>query len=275
MGSSHSRPLKAKLIILLFYLSCTNMLAQELNKVKSIPFEHEVVHASIDRQGNVYIASKNGDIDRYDKEGTLAYHFSPDTKGNVSLIEGWQGLRTFVFYRDFQQYLFLDRFLNSPNRLNIGSDPSRYYQWATLAGDNNLWLVDQQELSLKKLDIEINDFLVETPFNLNLDPENFQLTHIREYQNLLFISDVNSGILVFDNLGNYLESLPISGLDYFSFRDNELFGLIEPGKVASIDIYSKKVREISLPDLSYKYVLMENSLLFAISNDRMDIFQIR
>ena len=250
-------------------------MAQEIVKVKSITFEHEVVHASIDRQGHVYIASSNGDIDRYDPKGNLAYHFSPDQKGNVSLIEAWQGLRTFVFYRDFQQYLFLDRFLNAPNRLNLGNDLSRYYQWATLAGDNNLWLVDQQELSLKKFDIEINEFMLETPFNLNLDPENFELTHIREYQNLVFISDFNSGVLVFDNLGNYMETLSVTGLKYFSFNDSELLGISEDRKLKLIDIYSKQKREIGLPDPSYQYVLMENSRLYGIAKRRMDILDIR
>lgn len=268
--------MKVKLIILIQILVSTFVLhSQTSTKVKSLQLEHKAVNASIDRQGNLYIASSNGDIDRYDKNATLTYHFSPDKKGNASLMEAWQGLRTFVFYRDFQQYLFLDRFLNNSVYYNIGNGLSTYYELGTIAGDNNLWLIDQQELTLKKLDIEINEFLSETPLNLNLDPDNFELTFIREYQNLLFISDKNSGILVFDNLGNYLESLPIIGLSHFSFSGNELFGLNASGdKVKFIDIYSKKEREISLPDLSYQFVFMENSRLYCIAAKRIDIFKL-
>lgn len=248
--------------------------AQTISKLKSIDLKQEVIHASIDRQGNLFIASNNGDVDRLDKDGELVYHFSPNTKGNVALIEAWQGLRTFIFYRDFQQYLFLDRFLNSSVRYEIGNDPSRYYNLATIAGDNNLWLIDQQELTLKKLDIRLNEFLSETPFNLNLDPDNFELTFIREYQNLLFISDKHSGVLVFDNIGNYLETLPTPKLEYFNFSKNELLGLNNTGKVVLIDIYSKKEREISLPDLSYQFVFMENSRLYCIAAKRIDIFKV-
>ncbi len=248
-------------------------MAQELNKVKSVDFEHEVVHVSIDRQGHVYIASANGDIDRYDSQGNLAYHFSPDTKGNVSLIEAWQGLRTFVFYRDFQQFLFLDRFLTTPNRLNIGTELSRYYQWVTLAGDNNLWMVDQQELSLKKFDIEINEFMLETPFNLNLDPENFELTHIREYQNLLFISDLNSGVLVFDNLGNYLETLPVKGLNYFSFNERELLGISTNNTLVFIDLYNKTKRTLDVPGDDKQFVLQEKNNLYIIYNYKMEVYK--
>lgn len=247
---------------------------QTLTKVKSVKLDNRVVHASTDRQGNLYIASNNGDIDRFDKDANLAYHFSPDKKGNATLMEAWQGLRTFVFYRDFQQYLFLDRFLNNSTPFDIGNGLSTYFELGTIAGDNNLWLIDQQELTLKKLDIEISEFLIETPFNLNLDPDNFELTFMREYQNLLFISDKSSGVLVFDNLGNYLENLPITNLRHFSFFDNELLGLNATGdKVKQIDIYTKKERELSLPEPSYQFVFMENSRLYCIAAKRIDIFK--
>lgn len=268
--------MKPKLIIsILFLVSSLAAQAQQLTKIKSVELNRKVVNASIDRQGNIYIASNNGDIDRYDPEAELAYHFSPDKKGNATLIEAWQGLRTFVFYRDFQQYLFLDRFLNNSTPFEIGKGLSTYYELGTIAGDNNLWLIDQQELTLKKLDIEISEFLSETPFNLNLDPADFDLTFMREYQNLLFVSDKSSGVLVFDNLGNYLESLPIKGLNHFSFSKNVLLGLNASGnKVKLIDIYTKKEREISLPDLSYQFVFMENSRLYCIAAKRIDIFKV-
>ena len=216
------------------------MWAQSLELIKSVPLESEVLHASLDRQGNIYIADANGSIERFDREGQSAFTFSADKNGTVTLLEAWQGLRTFVFYRDFQEYLFLNRFLDGPGRFRIGQDLSNYFQWATLAADNNLWLIDQQELSLKKLVIDLNEFIIETPFNLNLDPRNFELTFIREYQNLLFISDRASGVLVFDNLGNYLETLPLKNLSHFSFSDNELMGISTAGTLTFLDIYSQK-----------------------------------
>jgi hypothetical protein len=257
-------------------LSLNPLCSQTLTKVESITLSQEVTHASTDRQGNLYVASRNGDIDRYDKDGKLAYHFSPDKKGQVSSIEAWQGLRTFVFYQNFQQYLFLDRFLNNNAlRYEIGSDASRYYQLATIAADNNLWLIDQQELALKKLDIRLNEFLIESSLTLSLNPDNFELTFIREYQNLLFVSDQQSGVLVFDNLGNFLETLSIQNLEHFSFSGNEILGLsVDRKAVKLIDIYTKKEREISLPDPSYQFVFMENSRLYCLANKRIDIYTI-
>lgn len=267
--------MRVKCIIIASLLTCsTALISQTLTKTATVVLKEKAIHASTDRHGNLYIASINGDIDRFDTNGNLTYHFSPQKKGNVSLIEAWQGLRTFVFYKDFQQYIFLNRFLNSSELYDIGDQLSAYYSLATIAGDNNLWLIDQGELTLKKLDIEINEFLVETPLNLNLDPADFELSFLREYQNLLFIADKNAGILVFDNLGNFLETLPLTGLNHFSFYKNELLGLSTGSTLKLINIYTKKEREISLPDLSNQFVFMENSRLFCIADKRIDIFSI-
>lgn len=266
--------MKFKFTILLCLAACTGLSGQQITKVNTIRLPHKVVDASVDRQGNIYLASDNGDVDRFDSSGELSYHFSPDIKGNVSLIEAWQGLRVIVFYRDFQQYQFLDRFLIPSVRYNIGNDQSRYYQWATIAGDNNLWLIDQQELSLIKLDIALNEFLIETFLNLNLDPDNFELTYIREYQNLLFLADKNSGVLVFDNLGNYMDTLPITGVDHFSFSGNQLLALTSTG-LKLIDIYSKKQNTLSLPPgLKYEFALKTGQHLYMAGGDRLDIYKV-
>ena len=71
-----------------------------------------------------------------------------------------------------------------------------------------------------------------------------------------------------DKMIGFIEYVPAKNAWRPIDADNYLF-------IHCLYIYSKKEREIRLPDLSYKYVLMENSLLYAISTQRMDIFQIR
>jgi len=41
-----------------------------------------------------------------------------------------------------------------------------------------------------------------------------------------------------------------------------------------IDLYKKTKREISLPDLPYQFVLMENNLIFLVRNQTVDIFKV-
>ena len=45
-------------------------------------------------------------------------------------------------------------------------------------------------------------------------------------------------------------------------------------QVHFLDIYTKKQREIELADPSYKFVLLENSVLICFSKNRFDVFKI-
>lgn len=268
------RPLKVKhLLTFIILISVQGISAQTLTKTASINLTTPPQTVSIDRQGHFYVASQRGDIDKYDKAGNLLYHFSPSKNGNVTLIEAWQGLRVFCYYQDFQQYLFLDRFLNSSELYRLPSQVNSFSLLVTLSGDDNLWLIDAQNLSLKKIDLPTNEMIIDTPLNLNVPSSEYHFSHMREYQNRLFISDPGQGVLVFDRFGNFTELMELKGINYFSFLQNELYYL-KGNKVMFVDVYNQNKKEIELADLSYQFVLMENSLVICFANDKIDIYQI-
>ncbi|PIQ49825.1 MAG: hypothetical protein COW03_02915 [Cytophagales bacterium CG12_big_fil_rev_8_21_14_0_65_40_12] len=249
--------------------------AQQWKKFASIEFEQNIEQVSIDRQGNIYLEVASGAIEKYDRNGVFQRHFSPNKKSNPSLIEAWQGLRVFVFYKDFQEYLFLDRLMNSSERYTLDNQKiSGYSSIATLAADNNLWVLDAQALSLKKIDISNQEIIIETFLSLNLSPPQYDFTTMREYQNLLFIGDRKNGVLVFDNIGNYIETLPIAGVDYFSFNETNLIAQ-KGNKLILFDIYKRQKKEVSLPDSStYSFVLMENTRVFLFGTNKLDIYEL-
>lgn len=268
--------MKASLLLFLFLCGPIFIHGQTLKALGSFEIGYVPVTASIDRQGTLYFASKEGAIDKFDQNGKALFHFSPQKKGKPSTIEAWQGLRTFVHYNNFQEYRFLDRFLNSSERypIDFSSQNNNFSGLATLSGDNNLWLINDRELSLIKVDINSNEVLLENKLNLSLNFEDFNIQFIRAYQNYLFIGDAIHGILMFDNLGNFVTHLvQQEGIEFFSFNKNELI-YIDGQKIRLTEIYSKAKREISLPDLPYQFVLMENNKIFLLHNQTVDIFSI-
>jgi hypothetical protein len=265
--------LKAKrLIILLALLSSIGLDAQELTKIKTIELKAPPQSISIDRQGNFYIATRRGEIDKYDIDGNLTYQFSPQKRGNATLVEAWQGPSVFLYYKDFQEVTILDRFLSNSKHYALPEEFSSFSSLTTISGDGNLWLIDSQSLSLKKIDIPSNQAIIDNPFNFNFDSDAYSFSHIREYQNQLFISDPNQGLMVFDLFGNFSELIKIPGIEYFNFVNDELIYLHEQ-KAVLINVYNKQKREIRLPDLSYKYILMENNLLICVTESKVDLFQ--
>ncbi|WP_420385720.1 hypothetical protein [Roseivirga sp.] len=267
--------MKARLIILLL-LSASSFLAQaqQIKSKGSFKLSFEPVAASIDRQGYLYFASDEGVIEKYNQSGELQYHFSPRKKARPSLLEAWQGLRVFVYYQGFQEYLFLNRFLTESERYNLQRfNLSQFNGIATLSADNNLWLIDSNSLTLIKLDLQSGEKLLDNVLSLSLNTSGIDPLFMREYQNLLFISDAKNGLLVFDNLGNYVETLTEDSPSFFSFSRNEII-YTQKQNMILMDIYSKTKREISTADLSYEIVFMENNQVFALSGNRVDILSL-
>ncbi len=260
-------------IIRLFLFLGFQINAQELKKAGSFQLPFKPVTGSIDRQGNLYFASKSGVIEKYDQKGNLLFHYSPQTQAEPSLLEAWQGLRVFVYYSAFQQYLFLNRFLTDSERYDLGRfNLDQFNGLVTLSGDNNLWVFDSNSLTLQKIDLQNGEVLLDNSLLLTLGDKNIQPAFIREYQNLLFISDPIQGTLIFDNLGNYIETISIAKVNFFSFSKDDLIFISEDSLVM-IDIYKKTKKEVSLADPSYQSVFMENNQIFALKKRTIDIYK--
>ena len=241
---STSRLLKHSLIFLILIAFQNLVSAQGWKRLESITLKNSAHQVSIDRQGNLYVSSLNGAIDKYNSNGVLQSHYSPTKKSAPRIIEAWQGLRVFAFYKDFQEYSFFNRFLGESERYSFENQQVvSYASLSTIAADNNIWVLDAQALSLKKIDTNNNEVISETNLSLVLKNKTNEFTYIREYQNLLFISDTKNGVLVFDNIGNYLETLPIFDLNFFSFKDSALIS-IQNGNILYFDIYTKQKKEV-------------------------------
>ena len=242
-----------------------------LQLITTIPVKNPE-KVSIDRFNNVYIAEANGNIHQFNSNGKLLQTYSPVKPGKISHIEAWQAVTIFVFYQDFQQILFLDRFLTPSPLINLNDLHDGFIRLATLSNDQNLWLVDETDLSLKKYNLKQNNFTIVSPLNLQLNLKKFDLNLIREYQNHLFINDHINGILIFDILGNYLRNIPGKGIDYFSFLNNELYYL-KNNEINFINIYDLKERVLPVPDQGeYKFALATEKQVFLISDSSLNIY---
>ena len=235
-----------------------------------LPFEPKI--ASIDRQGYIYIANSEGTIHKLNKQAEIQSTFSPQKRGAPTLMETWQGLRIFVFYQNFQEYLLLNRFLANENRVSTDFQmQAPYTGLATLSNDNNLWLLNDRDLILTKRDINNQEIISETQLNLITDFNRLEVHFIRAYQNFLFLS-TNNGVLLFDNLGNYISVLTEEDIDFFTFRgDNLVFA--KDDLINLISIVNKTKKEIRLPELP-KLVLMENNQVFALKGKNLNIYEI-
>ncbi len=253
-------------------LTPENGWSQDWRKIKTIKLSSEVTAVSIDRYGMFYFSDQDGSIFKYDTLGVLQITYSPPRKADVTILEAWRNVNIFVFYRNLQEFVLLDRFLSPSPNSRIESSEVGFARLATFSYDNNVWLIDETDFSLKKYSISRNKTELTTNLDLVLDPNLYDMNFIREYQNFVFVNDKNSGVLIFDNMGNYKTKIPVKELSYVGFFNDEIC-FQEGEKIKFINIYTYSERTESLPEKgSFQFLLYSKSCLYLFKENSIEVY---
>src|SRR5690606_34179970 len=128
----------------------------------------------------------------------------------------------FVYNRGKQHYNVLDRNFESSTTYEIDSSWGIEPLLVCPTHDNRLWVLDQADWSLKKV-LPTNNQVI---YEFNLTPEisaQAEFIHLREYLNLVFLLDKNSGIVILNHLGKVIERIAVPGLTGFYFFGDEMY----------------------------------------------------
>ncbi|KAA9338504.1 hypothetical protein F0P96_06640 [Hymenobacter busanensis] len=202
--------------------------------------------ASLDRRGNLYVADAKNNLRQFAPDGQPLAVYSPPLPGHTAQVEAWNTTKVLVFYDDRQELLFLDRFLAPISSTRLAEYTDGQIRAATLAPDENLWLLNESDLRLSQFSTQQQRFSINTPLDLLLGRQKPDFRFLREYQNNLYLVDHNSDVWVFDNLGNFRKRLPFQGLTTIGFRGDELY-FLKDGQLHFFHLYQLKERTQPLP----------------------------
>jgi hypothetical protein len=252
----------------------TTVDAQKLSLLKEIKIK-QPVSVSADQYNHLFTCDQQGNVLKYDSTGKLLHVYSPQKVAGASLIEAWPTIQIFLFQKDLQRFSLLDRFLaDTKQSANFNANEVGFARAATIASDGQVWVFDESDFSLKKLNSSTHKVSLNVPLGLVLLASNYNINYMREYQNLLFINDVQSGILVFDIFGNYKKVLPFSGLTQFGFYQNELY-FLDKKAIHFFNLYTLTSRFIQLPsELKFDFVLVFDTQAVLFSNNSLYIYQL-
>ena len=237
-------------------------------KLREFPI-NEVSTVSIDRLGNFYLVS-NGRIRKYDTDGKFMNEFSNPQSYAITLLEPWNPLKIFVYARNHQEILFLDREMGFQQKIPI--DPSLAIDpyLACPSIDNNFWLLDRADFSLKKIDAKTYAVLEE----INLKPSPAaepDFTFVREYQNLLFLIDQKEGIVILSIHGKPIHTLKIKGPGYIGFLGQEIY-LLENGKITFYDLYTEEQHSLPVDPLA-QFVLITDERMVLVKKSSVEVWE--
>ncbi len=257
-------------IILIFLLQINFVEAQEFQHFKSIPLP-SVQMVSIDRVGFFYTAQQNGTIKKFSEDAELVAEFNQSSGSAFDLIEAWNGMRIIGFNRDNQTYTLFDRFLNPLGNYTIDQALSIDTYLCTITGDNSLWLIDQADYSLKKINNQVQSVEVEILIDRAQLQNDFNFNYMREYQNMLFLNKPATGILVFNNIGKQLRTLELPGLNYFNFLGMDLY-YVKDQQLHLHNLYTGEQVSFDLPQ-PCSYVLLTDETMLLVDDEHIHFYR--
>lgn len=236
--------------------------------VVSLPISSDFL--TTDKQGNIYIVKAN-ELSKYNKAGKLIYKYSNKNLGNIDFIDASNMLRLLVFYQNFSQVLFLDNTLTQQGEpLSLDKIGFEQTQLVASSYNNGMWLYDQQNMQLVRLD----NMLLKTQETGNLSRllnNDIAPTRLLEYDNTVYLYNPSSGILMFDIYGTYYKTIPVPNITSFQPLGEKVYYL----KDSAIKSYNYKTLEeqnFEIPAVGIKNFRIEMDVLIIQTSDDVNIY---
>ena len=231
---------------------------------------------NVDNLDNLYLITSGNQLKKIRSNGDSVGIFN-DVKryGTVSSIDVTNPLKILLYYKNFATVVVLDRFLNIRNTINFRKKNIFSVQTIATSYDNNIWLFDEQDYKLKKIDEEGKQLQESTDFRMLFDsvPSPTQLT---DKENFIYLYDAEKGFYIFDYYGSFKNRLPFSGWNNVAVSEKNMYGF-KNNTLYSYELNSLTLKEYQLPSLLGDYVAIKaiNGKIYLLKDDGIYIYQVK
>jgi len=200
------------LIIIFCLLSLQPICAQKNHRI-----------LEVDHLGNSYTI-EGDELKKFSSEKKLVSNYSDPLLGEISSIDVSNPLRLLLFYKEFNQVLYLDQTLtpiSDPIDLYTYSDNET--QLCCNASSGGFWIFnkdDNQVFQISKQGEVINKSSLLSSFLKDGFPSK-----MIEFQEKLYLLSPLGGLLILNKFGRFLQKIPLSGISDFCFNNHNLFYL--------------------------------------------------
>ena len=237
--------------------------------------EYPVSSFTVDNIGGLYIINTDNQLKKFNENGDSVGVFNQVTKyGKLSYVEAQNPWKAILFYQNFSNIVLLDKYLNVLGNINLRNKNIFRVSAVTSSYDNNIWLYDEQENKLKKIDDSGNLLSETVDFRLLFDsvptPQK-----IIDRDGFIYLYDPHKGIYIFDYYGSFKSMLPllnwtdvaIIGKTIYGFDKENLYKYVPPLP----DINKYKLPESLQDNHSIK---LSNHKIYILKNQQLKIYSL-
>lgn len=213
------------ILIIIFAFSSSFVQAQkDTSFVLSKTITGDFSYFTTDNLDNIYLLTAGNQLKKINSRGDSAGVFN-DVKryGKLYSVDATNPLKLLLYYQDFSTIVILDRFLNIRNAINLRKKNIFNVKTITSSYDNNIWVFDEGDGKLKKVD-DNGDILLETVdlrmvFDTIPSPSS-----ITDRDGFVYLYDPNKGFYIFDNYGALKSKIPFLHWKNIEVASNDLYG---------------------------------------------------
>jgi hypothetical protein len=195
----------------------------QLQLAKTIPGNYSNFYT--DNLQNIYlIAARSNQIKKLDSNGDSVAVFNISARyGKVYSMDVTNPMKILVYYKDFATIVLLDQFFAIRSTIDLRRFGITQVKAVALSYDGNIWLYDEGEGKLKKIDVSGNVLVESADLRLVFD-NALNPTKVIDNNSQLYLYDSKLGWLIFDYYTAFKKQLQFTGWEDVAVNDNRLSG---------------------------------------------------
>ncbi|MBI1343943.1 MAG: hypothetical protein GC171_13500 [Terrimonas sp.] len=234
----------------------------------------DIVDFAVDNMDNLYLFNSTDQLKKISAGGDSVAVFNDVRKfGKVSYADVSNPLRVLLYFRNFSTIVILDRLLNIRSTIDLRKQNIFQVQAIGLSYDNNIWLYDELDNKLKKID-ETGKLLLETPDFRQLFDDVPSPQRIYDEDGLVYLYDKQKAIYVFDYYGSLRNKILITGWDNFKVVGRSVLGTTGNSMNRyRIDLF--RIYDEQMPDAvrGFKKVEFTPTKFYALKENEIEVYR--
>lgn len=241
--------------------------------IKSI--KGDISYFNVDNLDNLYLITSNNQLKKLDANGDSVAVFNDVKKyGNLSYVDVTNPLKALLYYKNYSTVVMLDRLLAVRNNINLRKQNIFYVNNVTLSYDNYIWVFDEEDFKLKKIDEEGKLLQASTDWRMLFDTVPALVTII-DRDNFVYLYDPEKGFYIFDYYGSFKNRLAFLNWTNVEVNENTVYGFSN-NKLYSYRLKSLQLKEYKLPAFFGKFISIKamNGKVYLLNENGVDIYRI-
>ncbi|MEO6254618.1 MAG: hypothetical protein ABIO79_15005 [Ferruginibacter sp.] len=242
--------------------------------LKTIP--GDFTYFNVDNLDNIYLITNNSQLKKLNANGDSVGVFNDVKKyGNPDYIDVTNPLKALLYYKNYSTVVMLDRLLTVRNTINFRKQNIFSVNNVTLSYDNYIWIFDEEDLKLKKIDEEGKLLQATTDWRMLFDTVPAPVK-IVDRDNFVYLYDPLKGFYIFDYYGSFKNRLAFLNWTNVEVNGNTVYGFAN-NKLYSYELKSLRLKEYYLPAFFGKFILIKamNGKVYLLNEKGLDIYQMK